>query len=79
MDPLRSPGEKEFQVRTAALVKAWENLAVAEPNRQRVFSDYQALNDAGLHLARWRRSPQRSDAEFAELHALDEPPPSPYH
>ena len=65
--------DEEFSTGTARLVQAWEeNLVRAEPNRQRLFSDYQALSDAGQRLARRLRSAPPDDAALAELRLLAE-------
>lgn len=68
---LRSLGDEEFSTDLARLVQAWEeNLAQAEPNRQRLFSDYRLLSDAGLRLTRKLRSAQPDDAALDELRIL---------
>jgi hypothetical protein len=70
---LQPLGDEEFSARIARLVQAWEeNLVQAEPNRQRVFSDYQLLSDAGLLLTRRLRSAQHDDAALGELGILAE-------
>lgn len=68
-----SIGDEEFSAGIARLVQAWEeNLVHAEPNRQRVFSDYQLLSDAALLLARRLRTAQREDTMLGELRILAE-------
>lgn len=67
----RSLDDEEFSAGIALLVRAWEeNLRQAEPNRQRVFSDYQLLSDAGLRLTQMLRSARRDDAAISALRTL---------
>lgn len=66
VDPVRPLDYEAIQGETQDLLAAWtRNLALAEPNRQRVFRDYQKLTDARARLEAWLRekdlAPERRD------------------
>jgi hypothetical protein len=73
MDPVRPRIDPTFTAQTAALAVAWEeNLARAEPVRQRIYSDYQRLIEAREQLDQWLRSGALESAQRSALRSLEE-------